>query len=92
MDYVGLIVLVIGVGVLQIVFDKGNDLDWFELNFIVGGVLIVVIVLVFFIIWEFIDCYLIVNLCLFVYCNFVVGILVLVLGYVVFFGINLLFL
>lgn len=30
MDYVGLIALVIGVGALQIVLDKGNDLDWFE--------------------------------------------------------------
>ena len=27
MDYVGLIALVIGVGALQIVLDKGNDLD-----------------------------------------------------------------
>lgn len=43
MDYVGLIALVIGVGALQIVLDKGNDLDWFESNFIVGGALIAAI-------------------------------------------------
>lgn len=51
MDYVGLIALVIGVGALQIVLDKGNDLDWFESNFIVGGALIAAIALAFFIIW-----------------------------------------
>ncbi|MEW3679421.1 DHA2 family efflux MFS transporter permease subunit [Pseudomonas aeruginosa] len=45
MDYVGLIALVIGVGALQIVLDKGNDLDWFESNFIVGGALIAAIAL-----------------------------------------------
>ncbi|MGV2834721.1 DHA2 family efflux MFS transporter permease subunit, partial [Pseudomonas shirazensis] len=30
MDYIGLITLIIGVGALQVVLDKGNDLDWFE--------------------------------------------------------------
>ncbi|WP_416352912.1 hypothetical protein, partial [Pseudomonas aeruginosa] len=40
--------LVIGVGALQIVLDKGNDLDWFESNFIVGGALIAAIALAFF--------------------------------------------
>ncbi|MBM9995499.1 MFS transporter, partial [Pseudomonas aeruginosa] len=65
MDYVGLIALVIGVGALQIVLDKGNDLDWFESNFIVGGALIAAIALAFFIIWEFTDRHPIVNLRLF---------------------------
>ena len=29
MDYIGLLTLIIGVGALQVVLDKGNDLDWF---------------------------------------------------------------
>ena len=37
MDYVGLITLIVGVGALQIILDKGNDLDWFESNFILIG-------------------------------------------------------
>lgn len=90
MDYVGLIALVIGVGALQIVLDKGNDLDWFESNFIVGGALIAAIALAFFIIWEFTDRHPIVNLRLFAHRNFAAGTLALVLGYAAFFGINLL--
>ncbi|WP_434037987.1 DHA2 family efflux MFS transporter permease subunit [Pseudomonas aeruginosa] len=70
MDYVGLIALVIGVGALQIVLDKGNDLDWFESDFIVGGALIAAIALAFFIIWEFTDRHPIVNLRLFAHRNF----------------------
>ena len=35
MDYVGLITLIIGVGALQIVLDKGNDEDWFNSTFII---------------------------------------------------------
>jgi hypothetical protein len=34
-DYVGLITLIIGVGALQIVLDKGNDEDWFNSTFII---------------------------------------------------------
>lgn len=90
MDYVGLTALVIGVGALQIVLDKGNDLDWFESNFIVGGALIAAIALAFFIIWEFTDRHPIVNLRLFAHRNFAAGTLALVLGYAAFFGINLL--
>lgn len=30
LDYIGLLALIVGVGALQIVLDKGNDLDWFE--------------------------------------------------------------
>ena len=29
--------LIIGVGALQVILDKGNDLDWFESNFIIIG-------------------------------------------------------
>lgn len=37
MDYIGLLTLIIGVGALQVVLDKGNDLDWFESSFIIVG-------------------------------------------------------
>ncbi|RMO20160.1 EmrB/QacA family drug resistance transporter, partial [Pseudomonas cichorii] len=69
MDYVGLLTLIIGVGALQIVLDKGNDMDWFESNFIVIGSVISVIALSVFVIWEMTDKHPIVNLRLFAYRN-----------------------
>ncbi|MCW2270686.1 Multidrug export protein EmrB [compost metagenome] len=89
MDYVGLLCLIIGVGALQIVLDKGNDLDWFESNFIVIGSLISVVFIAVFIIWELTDKHPVVNLRLFVHRNFRIGTIVLVFGYAGFFGINL---
>ncbi|QYX48051.1 DHA2 family efflux MFS transporter permease subunit [Pseudomonas tussilaginis] len=89
MDYIGLLCLIIGVGALQIVLDKGNDLDWFESNFIVVGSLISLVFLVAFIIWELTDKHPVVNLRLFVHRNFRIGTIVLVGGYAGFFGINL---
>ncbi|MFV3383424.1 DHA2 family efflux MFS transporter permease subunit [Pseudomonas sp. NY15354] len=89
MDYIGLLTLIIGVGALQVVLDKGNDLDWFESLFIVIGSLISVVFLAIFIIWELTDRHPVVNLRLFVHRNFRVGTLVMVLGYAGFFGINL---
>lgn len=89
MDYIGLLTLIIGVGALQIVLDKGNDLDWFESNFIVIGSLISVVFLAVFIIWELTDKHPVVNLRLFVHRNFRIGTIVLVFGYAGFFGINL---
>jgi len=89
-DYIGLGLLVVGVGLLQVVLDKGNDLDWFSSNFIVIGAIIATIALTALVIWEFTDKHPIVNLRLFRYRNFSFGTLALVLGYSGFFGINLL--
>ncbi|MEE4572894.1 DHA2 family efflux MFS transporter permease subunit [Pseudomonas alliivorans] len=90
LDYVGLITLIIGVGALQVVLDKGNNLDWFESNFIVIGSLISLVSLSVFVIWEMTDKHPIVNLRLFAYRNFRVGTLAMIGGYSAFFGVNLL--
>ncbi len=90
MDYMGLITLIIGVGALQIVLDKGNDADWFESQFIIIGSVISAIALSIFVIWEMTDKHPIVNLRLFAYRNFRIGTITLVGGYSAFFGINLL--
>ncbi|MBD8604429.1 MULTISPECIES: DHA2 family efflux MFS transporter permease subunit [unclassified Pseudomonas] len=89
MDYVGLITLIIGVGALQVVLDKGNDLDWFESGFIIVGSVISAVALTAFVIWELTDEHPVVNLRLFAFRNFRIGTLVLVFGYAGFFGINL---
>ncbi|WJY13667.1 DHA2 family efflux MFS transporter permease subunit [Pectobacteriaceae bacterium CE90] len=87
-DYIGIGLLVIGVGLLQVVLDKGNDLDWFSSTNIVTMSIISAIALVSFIIWELGERHPIVNLRLFADRNFTVGTLSLMLGYAAFFAIN----
>jgi DHA2 family multidrug resistance protein len=89
-DYVGLVTLIIGVGALQIVLDKGNDADWFNSNFIVITSIVAVIALAIFLIWELTDKDPIVDLRLFRHRNFAAGTLALVLAYSAFFAIALL--
>jgi DHA2 family multidrug resistance protein len=90
MDYVGLITLIIGVGALQIVLDKGNDEDWFNSNFIIVTSIISAISIAIFLIWELTDKDPIVDLKLFRHRNFSAGTLAMVLGYAAFFSIALL--
>jgi DHA2 family multidrug resistance protein len=89
-DYVGLITLIVGVGALQIVLDKGNDEDWFSSPFIVITTIVSVIALVVFLIWELTDDEPIVNLRLLRHHNFRTGTIALVLAYAAFFAIGLL--
>jgi len=86
MDYVGLATLVIGVGALQIVLDKGNEEDWFASQFIVVTTIISVVALSIFLIWELTDKDPIVNLRLFRHRNFAAGTLALMLAYGAFFS------
>jgi DHA2 family multidrug resistance protein len=51
-DYVGLALISLGVGSLQMVLDKGQELDWLASRWIVSGLCIAVIVLIAWIIWE----------------------------------------
>lgn len=88
-DYVGLGLLVVGVGALQILLDKGNNLDWFASHFIVALAAIATIALIAFVIWEITAEHPIVNLGLFRDRNFAVGTIALVFGYSAFFAINL---
>jgi DHA2 family multidrug resistance protein len=89
-DYVGLITLIIGVGALQIVLDKGNDDDWFNSTFIIVTSIVSAIALAVFMIWELTDKEPIVDLRLFRHRNFRAGTLALVLAYAAFFAIGLL--
>jgi len=89
-DYVGLVTLIVGVGALQIVLDKGNDEDWFNSNFIIGASIVAAVALAIFLIWELTDDDPIVDLKLFRHRNFTTGTLSMVLGYAAFFSIALL--
>ena len=86
-DYVGLVLLAFGVGAMQIVLDKGHELDWFESGFIATLTAISVIALTLFVIWELTDEHPIVDLRLFARRNFLVGAVCLMVGSMAFFGI-----
>ncbi|MDL5033545.1 DHA2 family efflux MFS transporter permease subunit [Pelomonas sp. APW6] len=89
-DHIGLATLVLGVGALQIVLDKGNDEDWFQSPFIVVMALLAAISLAAFLIWELHERNPIVNLRLFANRNFAAGTVTLVLAYSAFFAVNVL--
>jgi DHA2 family multidrug resistance protein len=89
-DYVGLVTLIIGVGALQIVLDKGNDEDWFSSTFIVVASIVAAISIAVFLIWELTDKDPIVDLKLLRHRNFKYGTLALILSYAAYFAINLL--
>ncbi|MFM2482017.1 DHA2 family efflux MFS transporter permease subunit [Celerinatantimonas sp. YJH-8] len=88
-DFIGLAFLVIGVGALQVMLDKGNNLDWFASNFIMTLAGIATVSLIAFVIWELTAVHPIVNLKLFTDRNFTVGTIALIFGYSAFFAINL---
>ncbi len=85
-DRVGLGLLIVWVGALQIMLDKGNDLDWFHSAAIVTLGLVAVIGFLAWLIWELTDRHPIVELSLFARRHFTIGTLAFCLGYAVFFG------
>ncbi len=85
-DGVGLALLVIGIGSLQILLDKGNEMGWFGSNLITSLTVIATVALAFFIVWELTEDHPIVDLHLFRHRNFAIGTTVLSLAYLTFFG------
>jgi DHA2 family multidrug resistance protein len=86
-DGVGLGLLVLWVGALQIMLDKGKELDWFSSGFIVALASVAAVAFACFLVWELVDNdHPVVDLRLFAGRNFWVGSLALALGYGVFFG------
>ncbi|KWN14155.1 multidrug resistance protein B [Burkholderia territorii] len=85
-DGVGLALLVLWVGSLQIMLDKGKDLDWFASTTIIVLALIAVISFAFFVIWELTAEHPVVDLSLFRMRNFTGGTIALAVGYGLYFG------
>jgi DHA2 family multidrug resistance protein len=85
-DGVGLGLLVLWVGSLQVVLDKGKDLDWFHSGTIVALAAVAAFAFALFIVWELTEKHPVVDLRLFKRRNFTFGVLALALGYGVFFG------
>ncbi|WP_186108797.1 DHA2 family efflux MFS transporter permease subunit [Burkholderia gladioli] len=85
-DSVGLALLVIWVGSLQVMLDKGKDLDWFASTTIVVLALTAIIAFAFFVIWELTAEHPVVDLSLFRQRNFTGGTISLAIGYGLYFG------
>ena len=86
LDTVGLGLLVLWVGALQIMIDKGKELDWFASTQIVVLAVIAVVGFLFFLAWELTDTHPVVDLRLFGQRNFALATLSLSMGYGLFFG------
>jgi len=85
-DMVGLGLLAVWVGTLQIMLDQGKDWDWFNSPAIITLALISGLGFIIFVIWEFTDKHPIVDLRLFEKRNFALGTIAFCLGYAIFFG------
>lgn len=85
-DWVGLFLLTMAVASIQIMLDNGQDLDWFRSNTIVALTVVSIISLAYFIVWNAKTLYPIVDFSFFQDRNFVVGTIVVTVGYLLFFG------
>ena len=54
-DFVGLGLIAIGLGSLEVVLDKGQESDWFQSQFICGFAATAAVALVAFVIWEWFE-------------------------------------
>ncbi len=86
LDRVGLVLLVLFVGALQIMIDKGKELDWFSSTEIIGLAVVSLVSFMFFLAWELTEKHPIVDLRLFGRRNFLTGVLALSVAYGLFFG------
>jgi DHA2 family multidrug resistance protein len=85
-DGVGLGLLVIWVGALQVMLDQGKDLDWFNSPQIVALAITAAVGLFVFLVWELTERHPIVDLSLFRGRNFWIATLAMALAYGAFFG------
>ncbi len=86
LDVVGLVLLVLFVGAMQIMIDKGKELDWFSSAEIVSLAVVSLVSFAFFLAWELTEVHPIVDLRLFTRRNFAAGTLSLSVAYGLFFG------
>lgn len=85
-DAMGLAALVTWVAALQIMLDKGKDLDWFASPVIIILAIVALLGFLFFVIWELTEANPIVDLRLFKGRNFLAGTIAISVAYAVFFA------
>ncbi len=85
-DRVGLGLLVVWVASLQLMLDKGKDLDWFASPEIIGLAIAAALAFCLFLVWELTDEHPVVDLSLFRNRNFSTGTSAIALAYGTYFG------
>jgi MFS transporter, DHA2 family, multidrug resistance protein len=85
-DAIGLGLLMIWVGAMQVMLDRGKDLDWFNSGVIVTLACVVAVGFLVFLIWELTEQHPIVDLTLFRSRNFSVSTVAMLCAYGLFFG------
>ncbi|PMS38304.1 MFS transporter [Trinickia symbiotica] len=85
-DVVGLALLIAWVAPLQIMLDKGKDLDWFASPVIVTLAITALVAFAFFLVWELTERDPVIDLRLFGQRNFLGGTIAISVAYAVFFG------
>lgn len=86
LDVIGLILLVVGVGSLQLMLEIGREYDWFASPFIVTLGVVSAVTLSFFIAWAWTSEHPIVDLHLLRDVNFRYGVILLSVGFMTYFG------
>jgi DHA2 family multidrug resistance protein len=85
-DSVGLALLVVWVGALQLMLDKGKELDWFASPLICALSAVALVSFAVFVVWELTQEHPVVDLNLFKGQNFSIGVVALSVAYGLFFG------
>lgn len=85
-DYVGIGLLVIAAGSLQMMLDLGKNNDWFQSNLIIALSFIAILSWGIMLIWEWYHDNPVVNFRFFNQRNFTVAVIVMCFGYMIYFG------
>ncbi|WP_343597665.1 DHA2 family efflux MFS transporter permease subunit [Acinetobacter sp.] len=85
-DSVGLGLLVLWIGALQLMLDLGHDRDWFNNTFILGLGLTAAIGFICFLIWEYTERHPVVDIRIFRHRGFTISVTALAFGFAAFFG------
>jgi len=85
-DKVGLTLLVLGVGCLQMMLDRGKELDWFHSGEIMLYGMVALLSLSYLVVWELTDKHPVIDLALFRDRNFTVGVISVSVGFMLYFG------
>ncbi|GAA4503369.1 DHA2 family efflux MFS transporter permease subunit [Pseudaeromonas paramecii] len=85
-DGVGLMLLVLGIGALQLMLDRGKELDWFSSTEVITLAVVAVMGISLLIAWALTDENPIVDLSLFKHRNFAIGVGCISLAYLLYFG------
>ncbi|HEU0187080.1 MAG TPA: DHA2 family efflux MFS transporter permease subunit [Gallionellaceae bacterium] len=86
LDKIGLALMVIGIGSLQLMLEVGHDHDWFASPMITTLGVVALVALTFFIAWGWLTEHAIVDLHLFRDINFRYGVILLSVGFMTYFG------